>query len=417
MPSIVSNVSKGIVTFVTNLNDERFYIFSQPQCTISLFRSFGGEERMFDGNYKKIVWTLKVVLSVIICYELLEQSGLSVNVKAGLVGGLVFMLLNDFYRNRLRLSERHRMLYVCSLMANMVILSIYLVLLDSAATGVYYIFPIAEIFLTGRSILYSVVIVHVLVYLSAALIAKADLTETMLPYFAILLLVYLFRGISLEREKSELLHAELAEANAKLKEVIIVKERTRIAQEMHDSIGHTLIALRMQLEYAGNTFHNHPQLAEEALSKAQIFSQKSIKELRKAVAILKDPASSRIDLNELLTDMIESLQTSGTLSFTFTYDHEVEKENQDLKSCIYNSVREAVTNGLKHGKARHFLIEIKKRSESILVVVEDDGLGCNVVKKSHGLQGIEERIDLLNGSVEFSSEKGNGFRMCVEIPV
>ncbi|WP_129730843.1 sensor histidine kinase [Ectobacillus funiculus] len=210
----------------------------------------------------------------------------------------------------------------------------------------------------------------------------------------------------------------MIEAHAKLKEITIVKERTRIAQEMHDSIGHSLIALRMHLEFAENMIEANPQKAGEAIVKAHDFSQKSIKELRKAVAVLKDQSvNSQIDLEELLNDMIESLQTSGKLKFTLNFDKEVESGNQDMKNCIYNSVREAVTNGLKHGKAQQFLINITKSSEKIRVIVEDDGEGCSQIKKSHGLQGIEERIGLLNGKVSFSSEKGRGFKLLAEIPV
>ena len=112
----------------------------------------------------------------------------------------------------------------------------------------------------------------------------------------------------------------MAKANAKLKEVTIVKERTRIAQEMHDSIGHSLIALRMHLEFAENVIEANPKRAGEALSKAHTFSQKSIKELRKAVAVLKEQSmSSPIELEELLNDMIESLQTSGQSDIYFEF--------------------------------------------------------------------------------------------------
>ena len=99
----------------------------------------------------------------------------------------------------------------------------------------------------------------------------------LLAYFATLLLVYLFREISLERGKGHVLHSELVEAHAKLEEIAIVKERTRIAQEMHDSIGHSLIALRMKLEFSVNMIDVNPKQAGEALAKAYYFSQNSIK--------------------------------------------------------------------------------------------------------------------------------------------
>jgi signal transduction histidine kinase len=376
------------------------------------------EMQMLNSKSRKMVWAFKAVIVFLILYEIVTRESLSAKMKAIFIAGILLMQANDFFRNQYRLSERHRVLYTVSMVVNIAAIGVYMVLFDSVATSIYYVFPIVEIFLSGRSILNGTVAIHFLVYLAAMYVSKADVQNSLMSYFAMLLLVYLFRGISLEKEKGQLLNAELAEAHAKLKEITIVKERTRIAQEMHDSIGHSLIALRMHLEFAENMIDANPQQAGEALSKAHNFSQKSIKELRKVVSVLKDKSvNSQIELKELLNDMIESLQTSGKLKFTLNFDREVESCNQDMKNCIYNSVRESVTNGLKHGKAQQFLIDITESGETIRVVVEDNGQGCGQIKKSHGLQGIEERIGLLNGKVSFSSEKGRGFKLLAEIPV
>lgn len=372
---------------------------------------------MLNSKYKKIVWSLKAIIVFYILFGILTSLDLSIGMKAVSIVGILLMQGNDFARMQYRLSERHRVLYILSMVINIAAIGIYMVLFDSVATGIYYVFPIAEIFLSRRSIQTGIVVFHVLVYLASMYALNADVQDSLMTYFATLLLVYLFRGIGLEREKRELLDAELAEAHAKLKENAIEQERTRIAQEMHDSIGHTLIALRMHIEFAENIIEDHPKKAAEALTKAHSYSQKSIKELRKAVAILKDKSTSnQIELEDLLNDMIVGLQTSEKLTLTLHYDKEVEFVDQDMKNCIYNSVREAVTNGLKHGKAHQFLIDITKKGEMIQVVVEDNGEGCHQIKKSHGLQGIEERFGLLNGKVSFSSKKGHGFKMLAEIP-
>ncbi|OIK04287.1 hypothetical protein BIV60_27920 [Bacillus sp. MUM 116] len=372
---------------------------------------------MINSKSKKMVWTFKAVMVFLILYEIINLESFSLGIKALWMAGLLLMQANDFFRNHYRLLERNRILYTVSMVVNIVVIGIYMVLFDSPATGIYYTFPLVEIFLTARSVQTGIVVFHGLVFWAGIVLAEADVQNSLLSYFAMLLLVYLFRAMSLEREKGQQLSAELVEAHAKLKEITIVKERTRIAQEMHDSIGHSLIALRMHLEYAENMIEVNPQKAGEAISKAHNFSQKSIKELRKAVAVLKDQlVHSQIELEELLNDMIESLETTGKLKFTLNFDKEVESGHQDMKNCIYNSVREAVTNGLKHGKAQQFRIDITKSGDRIQVAVEDNGGGCVQIKKSNGLQGIEDRIGLLNGKVSFSSEKGRGFKLLAEIP-
>ncbi|MGG1397959.1 sensor histidine kinase [Bacillus salipaludis] len=372
---------------------------------------------MLNSKSGKMVWAFKAVIVLSILYEIVTSESLSIEMKAVWVTVILLLQANDFFRNRYRLLERYPILYKVPLVVNIAVIGIFMVLFDSPLTGIYYVFPLAEIFLSSQSLQKGIIAFHVIVFFTGMVIVKADVQTSLIPYLAMLLLVYLFRAISLEREKGQLLSAELVEAHAKLKEITIVKERTRIAQEMHDSIGHSLIALRMHLEFAENMIEVNPQKAGEAILKAHNFSQKSIKELRKAVAVLKDQSiNSQIELEELLNDMIESLETTGKLKFTLNFDKEVESGQQDMKNCIYTSVREAVTNGLKHGKAKQFQIDIKRSGEVIRIVVADNGQGCGHIKKSHGLKGIEERIALMNGKVSFSSEKGYGFKLTAEIP-
>lgn len=370
-----------------------------------------------DGKYLKLIIGLKGILVFIIMYGIVVDPDLSSVLKAVYLAGLMIMLANDFIRRKNRALSRYRYLNSFSMVINIAAIGFYLVLFNSVATSIYYIFPIVEVFLISSRVRIGIVAVHIFVYLVAMYIMKADVSSSLISYSATLLLVFLFRGVSLERGKRLLLSAELVETHAKLKEITIAKERTRIAQEMHDSIGHSLIALRMHIEYAENVIDANPQQARAALTKAHDFSQKSIKNLRKAVAILKDQsATGQIEIGELLNDMIESLHTAGKLKFTLNFDKDVESCHQDLKNSIYTTVRESVTNGLKHGKAQQFRIDITKNGDQIRVAVEDNGVGCDQIKKSHGLQGIEERIGLLNGKVSFSSEKGHGFTMLAEIP-
>jgi signal transduction histidine kinase len=372
---------------------------------------------MLNSKPSKMVWGLKTLVVLLILYDILIHTHTPAGMKAVFVTGILLMQANDLCRVKYRLAEHHRALYTVSMIVNIAAIGIYMVMFDSVAASVYYVFPIAEVFLASRTLPLGIVAFHAFVYLAGVYATKTNVENSLLSYLGMLLLVYLFRGIGLERQKSQLLNAELVEAHAKLKETAIVKERTRIAQEMHDSIGHSLIALRMHLEFAENMIDSNPQKVKDTLSKAHHFSQKSIQELRKAVAVLKDQSvTSAIGLEELLTDMIESLETSGKLKFTLQFDKKVESCSLDMKNCIYNSVREAVTNGLKHGKAEQFLIDITKAGDTIRIVVEDDGVGCSHIKKSNGLQGIENRIDLMNGKVLFSSEKGHGFKLMAEIP-
>ncbi len=148
-----------------------------------------------------MVWAFKVVISFLILYEIVAREGFSTEMKAVWITGILLLQANDFFRNHYRLWECYRILYTVSMVVNIAVIGIYMVLFDSPATGIYYVFPLVEVFLTGRSIQTGIVAVHVVVYLAGMVMAKADVQEALIPYMAMLLLVYLFRAISLEREK------------------------------------------------------------------------------------------------------------------------------------------------------------------------------------------------------------------------
>lgn len=366
-----------------------------------------------------LIMIFRIILIVTTSIDIILRPELTIMLKTGFIFGMILLHLNDHFRNVYQLFEKNRILYTISMVASIVGTGLYLIRFDSLPLNFYFVFPIVEIFLYRPWIQIGLLILHVFVFVTVMIILKAGVQQALFPYLAMLLLIYLFRSNSREREKGNLLNVELMEANAKLKEITIVKERTRIAQELHDSIGHALIALKMHLEFAENMIDADPKKAKEVLGKALGISQTSITDLRKAVDVLKDDQAwkNKINLRDSIQDLIESLQLTGGLKFELLFDDKAEHTSQAVQKAIYETVREAITNGIKHGHARGFSINIPVHDKKLLVNVMDNGEGCAHIKKSHGLRGMEERIHSLNGNIQFVSSKGNGFAIEAEIPL
>ncbi|WP_222708674.1 sensor histidine kinase [Paenibacillus sp. N3.4] len=357
------------------------------------------------------------MITILISFDIVMRTHLSAGMKAVYIVGIFVLQTNDYCRNTYPLFRRNRMLYYVSMAAGIAATGFYLIQFDSLAISIYYIFPVVEIFLTCSTIQIGMLIFHAMVFLFTMYTLKANPENALFSYLSMFVLVFMFRVHSDERKKGQLLTTELVAANAKLKEITIVKERTRIAQELHDSIGHGLVALRMHLEFAGNMVDTDPQKSKEVMTKALTISHKSITDLRKAVAVLKENSfQNNMELGESLKEMVDALQMKGRLNILLHVDEAVEYTNLDIKKGIYNTVREAMTNGLKHGKAEHIQIHITKYGNRIRVTIENDGEGCKHIVKSHGLIGIEERIRSLDGTVQFSSTKDRGFAILAEMP-
>ena len=196
----------------------------------------------------------------------------------------------------------------------------------------------------------------------------------------------------------------------------ITAERSRVAQELHDSLGHSLMALSMNLDYAKKIFDAKPELVKEVLGKAKDLSQKSISDLRNAVDVLREERQIE-DLGDSIAELISNFGRLEKVEIAFSLDRELENTNAELKNCIYKTIQEGLTNGLRHGKATAFDIRAHMTDGSANLMISDNGSGCDEVTESVGLKGISQRIAALGGSVRYNSRKGNGFEITAEIPV
>ena len=250
----------------------------------------------------------------------------------------------------------------------------------------------------------------------------SDLSNILLNFFFPCLVLFLFRSVIGEKHKYEKINKQLEEANKTLKEyaerieeLAKSQERNRIAQEHHDSMGHSLMALNMNLEYAESVVTSKPDKAVEIIHKTRNMTKDCVNDLRKVVSLLKDTPHTE-QLREAINELFSRFQESNRVRFRLNMDDSIENEPPDIKNCIYKTIREAVTNGIKHGMASVILIEILGESEFICLKIENNGAANKNIIKSNGLSGMEERIALLGGKMQLVSEEDKGFTVKAMIP-
>jgi signal transduction histidine kinase len=261
------------------------------------------------------------------------------------------------------------------------------------------------------------------VVFTTSLLASHTLLEDILPsYFIIFAVVYLFRNVTIEKAKTQELNQELQIANAtlqayseKMEELTISKERTRIAQQLHDSIGHYLIALNMNLEYANTIVDKEPSKAKLAINKSHDITKECMLDLRKTVALLAEEHSSK-NLQQALQEIFDNFCETNQIKFELDMDAAIEQVDSDIKNCIYKTVQECITNGIKHGKATYFSIKIHALPQQISILTYNNGVSCEEIVRSKGLQGIEDRIVALGGQVNFESSQLSGFTVKASVP-
>ncbi|WP_019908451.1 sensor histidine kinase [Paenibacillus sp. HW567] len=332
----------------------------------------------------------------------------------------VLLLGNDFIRGKFQ-NQSKVLWYVSFIVAN-ILAGFLLFKVYCIGSQIYIIILLVEIIVSTKKIPMYVLCLHFAIFTVSLIADHTTLKDILSSYLIIIAIVYLFRNVLIEKARTQELNQELLIANTtlqeysdKIQELTISKERTRIAQELHDSLGHYLIALNMNLEYASTIVDVEPGKAKLALNKSHELTKECIIDLRKTVALLAEDQSSK-KLLQSLHEIFDNFLETNKIQFELNMDVDIEYVDSDIKNCIYKTVQESITNGIKHGEATHFSIEIHKLSDQISVLIHNNGAACTEIIKSKGIQGMEKRITALGGTVDFCSSISSGFRVEASIP-
>lgn len=198
--------------------------------------------------------------------------------------------------------------------------------------------------------------------------------------------------------------AREARSAARVAELSVATERNRMARDIHDSLGHHLTAISIQLEKASAFRDRDPAVAEQALADARESARRALEDVRTSVGSLRSPVSLRVALDSL--DVPVSVTgTEPTM-------------DPATVTALYRAAQEAITNARRHGGAGHVAVSVTFGPADIRLVVTDDGGGFSTSADhaGFGLLGMRERAALLGGVVDVSSEPGAGTRVAVTIP-
>ena len=215
----------------------------------------------------------------------------------------------------------------------------------------------------------------------------------------------------------------LAEANQLLRdhavqveELATTKERNRLAREIHDSLGHYLTVVNVQIGAAQAILEQDRQRALDHLSNAQALTQEGLAEVRHSVAALRASPTESRPLPEALAKLAEQWNAAG-LRAKFVVAGTIRSLTPQANLTLYRAAQEALTNVGKHAHASTVDLHLDYRDERLVRLrIKDDGLGSANSEGGFGLLGVRERVQLLNGAVRVRTDAGEGFTLEVELP-
>jgi len=208
------------------------------------------------------------------------------------------------------------------------------------------------------------------------------------------------------------LEEQLTQANEQIQDLIKREERTRIARDLHDTLGHTLSLITLQSQLVQRLVQKDPTQAIKEAKEIEITSRSALKQVRELVA---DMRSLSIDhelerLSQLLKKAEIELQIESKIELVT-----LPPLQQNIVSMC---LREAGTNIVKHSKANTCHISLRKQSGNVLITVKDNGVGFQgSAGKGSGLDGMRERLALIEGRVEIMGQDGTELKLTIPIIV
>jgi signal transduction histidine kinase len=203
------------------------------------------------------------------------------------------------------------------------------------------------------------------------------------------------------------LHAELLATRELFADSARTAERLRISRELHDSLGHHLTALLLQLELARNVTEGR---GKEPVEHAHALTKELLGELRGVVSAMREDVP--LDLSRALRTLVLGIP-SPRVHLAIGDDLRVDVA---LAHTIFRCVQEALTNAIRHADAANVYVTVETESGQVRVMARDDGRGAVQIKEGHGLSGLKERIEGMGGTMEIVARRGAGLTFRAHLP-
>lgn len=197
---------------------------------------------------------------------------------------------------------------------------------------------------------------------------------------------------------------------------VVNNERVRLAGDLHDSIGHCLNTIIMNLEYVTGQTQGDAETAS-LIRTSYERSIQAMEDLRRIVHGLKPLDLESNGLIWALQNLFDKRRHKD-LAIRFFHDLSDDhlQPNRKHDEACYFICQEAVHNAMKHGQATQIDVILKRQNTKTDLYISDNGKGCRTIVEGNGLTSIRRRVKMLDGSIEYGSPSGGGFNLLISLP-
>ncbi len=216
---------------------------------------------------------------------------------------------------------------------------------------------------------------------------------------------FLVRSETAARKELAAANAELLSTRAQLAETSRVEERLRISRDLHDTLGHHLTALSLQLDVASRLSEGP---VADHISRAHAITRLLLGDVRDVVSQLRE--TTHRDLAQSIRALVGN-EGRDDLAIHLDLPEPLRVDDSARAEILLRCVQELITNTIRHARARNLWIRLEARLDGIALHANDDGRGAETLVFGNGLTGMRERFEQHAGHVEFTASRGTGFEV------
>lgn len=351
------------------------------------------------------IWTILCILP----FYFIFRSPSTVQIVVG-----VFLTLLFFILYRIAFVSKGWLVYVWTL-----ILIGISITATSLFSYVYFAFFLAYFIgnIKERITFLTLYFIHLLstsASINYSIVMHEKLFVQQLPFVVIVWVSVILLPFSIyNRKERGQLEEKLEDANKRISELVKIEERQRIARDLHDTLGQKLSLIGLKADLAGRLIMKDPEQARNELRDVQRTARTALSEVRKMVSSMRGI--------RLKDEIFRIKQILMAAQINMVYDGEPSLTNVSpiTENILSMCLKEAVNNVVKHSGAKNCTLSIEQTLTEIVMVIRDDGVfkgleGRNgLFADGHGLLGMKERLEFINGSLELTTKEGTALMIRV----
>lgn len=260
-------------------------------------------------------------------------------------------------------------------------------------------------------VLYGLHVLTVTLSVVFGFFTQFELFISHLPFLIVALIgIVLLPFATFSKARQDYLTGELEYANERIAHMSVVEERQRIARDLHDTLGQKLSLIGLKSELASKLIDKDPARAKKELKEVHQTARLALKEVRELVSTIRT-----VHFEDEIDSATQLLQAAD-----IQFIREGGKVHEEMpllvESILSMSLKEAITNVVKHSKASYCRVNLNSSKQLTVLQIDDDGIGGSTGNyiEGNGLAGMRERIEFINGSL--TVEQSQGTKLLIAVP-